>query len=390
MPGIIAYPWETASSPFAATANVIPMYLALMSNTGLTIGEIAQAAYATLEASPERPLFLRHMGEQRTGVANIRNDTYYDFMVNGPRVDEWKAAMQEFWIAWGQMGTFRPSRIVLEFEQHYSWYAIPGDNPARAAAVQAVRDAGYSRRYPAEFNAFTQAVLAAHNNHLSPSAPALAIHDTLVTQRMNKALAEVALGTYASILGGPIPPSSNYGDNRLRTPFTSPYSYTFPAKTVCVGSDSSPHLYFRPDGARFSGISGDGPKQFAAMKAMIEQIRAMRGPIVPWVGTPAYRGDGFALQTNPSAWAGWRKFIHTLALHGVREVLYFVGGRGSGANAETSEERAYAQETFATATTVRPRPIDRFQRPPIDTTTLLTGTGGWVENQFAYNAGDWE
>lgn len=383
--GITAYTWETAETPPDPTANMKPMYVAVLSNTGMTPGEIGTAAYQSIEEDPTRPLFLRHIGEQRTGTDDIKNATYYDFMVNGPRVSGWRSAMEEFWVAWAQAGNVRPSRIVLEFEQHYSWYAIPGENADRAAAIQSVRDAGYSKRYPAAINALTQAQLAAHSNHNSPTAAAVVAHDIMAKQRMNKAMTEIAIGTYAKVMGSAVPPCGNYGDLRLRDGFTSAYGYTYPAgKSMCVGSDSSPELYFYPDGARYSAISGSGPKQFAAMKGEIERVRACRGRVVPWVGPPGYRGGVFAQQTSPSAWAGWRKFIHTLGLHGVSEVLYFIGNY-----VHETGERAYADETFATATTVRPRPIDRFQKPSIDTTTLLTGTGGWVENEFAYNINDW-
>lgn len=384
---MIAHVWETAETPPAATDNMIGMCVSKLSDGAYTASELAQAAYATLDGRPDgqRTLFLRHCGEKRTGVANLKPDTYYDFMVNGARADEWRAFMSDYWVAWAQSGDMRPSRIVLEFEQHYEWYAITGTNADRAALVQSVRDAGYKRRYPAAFNAFTEAQLAAHSNAKSPTMPAISMHDLVVKQRMNAALGEVAIGTYATILGGPIPPASNYGDLRLRAPFTSPYEYTYPVRTTCAASDSSPALYFTADAGRYSTISGSAAKQFAAMKGMIERVRAIRGPIVPWVGPPGYRGDGFTQQTSPTAWVGWRKFIHTLSLHGISEVLYFIGNY-----VHETGEREYADETFATApSVVTKRAIDRYATPTIDTNSLYTGTSGYVLTEFPYNSADW-
>jgi len=382
MAGITAHTWETAETPPAPTANMRPVYVSVLSNMDLQPNELGNQAYYSLEGAVPAPLFLRHLGQYRSDVADIKPATYLDFMATGPRVTGWKNLMLEFWGAWALAGSMRPTRIVLEFEQHYSWYAIPGDP---AAAIQAVRDAGYSRRYPTAFNAFTQAQLAAHNNHNSPTATAVVMHDLAVKQRMNAALADIVLGTYSTIFGTPPPPCSNYGDVRLRDGFTSAWGYTYPGnKVVCVGSDSSPELYFNPDGARYSAISGSAPKQFAAMKGMVEQIRAIRGPIVPWVGPPGYRGEGFPKQTSPSAWAGWRKLIHTLALHGIDEVLYFIGNY-----AHENDEREYANETFRTAVVAKPNARHRWNKPPIDTTTLKTGTGGYVESEFAYISGDW-
>ena len=81
--------------------------------------------------------------------------------------------------------------------------------------------------------------------------------------------------------------------------------------------------------------------------------------------------------------AGWRKFIHAGAPRH-RRVLYFIG------NFTTRPASAYADETFATATVVaKPNSRHRWNKPPIDTTTLTTGTGGWVETAFAYNLSDW-
>lgn len=385
MPGMIARTWETAETPPAPTANMRPVYVSIMSNMDLQPNELGNEAYYSLEGAVPAPLFLRHCCQFRTGVDDLKPATYFDFMTTGPRVAGWKNLMLEFWGAWALAGSMRPTRIVLEFEQHYTWYAISGDSAVCAAAIQAVRDAGYSKRYPAELNAFTQAQLAAHNNHNSPTARALVLHDMAVKQRMNKALADIVLGTYATIFGTPPPPCSNYDDVRLRDGYTSAWGYTYPGnKVVCVGSDSSPELYFNPNGARYSAISGSGPKQFAATKGMIELIRACRGKVVPWVGPPGYRGEGFPKQTSSSAWAGWRKFIHTLALHGIDEVLYFIGNY-----AHETGEREYADETFRTAIVATPKATHRWNKPVIDTSTLLTGTGGYVEAQFAYNAGDW-
>ena len=125
---------------------MIGMCVSKLSDGAYTASEAAQAAYATLDGRPDgqRTLFLRHCGEKRTGVANLKPDTYYDFMVNGARADEWRAFMSDYWVAWAQSGDMRPSRIVLEFEQHYEWYAITGTNADRAALVQSVRDAGTS------------------------------------------------------------------------------------------------------------------------------------------------------------------------------------------------------------------------------------------------------
>lgn len=385
MAGMRAHVWETAETPPAPTDNMTPVYMATMSNMALQPSEIGTAAYLSLDGAPDAPLFLRHLGEQRTDIDDIRNDTYADFIANGPRITGWKDAMLDFWLAWAQSGSMRPTRIVLEFEQHWTWYSISGTSATRAAAIQAARDAGYSKRYPTEFNAFTEAQLAAHSNHLSSTAPAIAMHDTAVRQRMTKALAEVVLSTYQTIMDEAPPPCSNYDDRRVRYAYTSPWGYTFQGnKTVCVGSDSSPALYFDPDGGRYSSISGSGPKQFAAMKGMVEQIRSLRGPIVPWVGPPGYRGDGFPKQTSSSAWVGWRKFIHTLALHGVSEVLYFIGNY-----AHETGEREYADETFATATVATPNTTHRWNKPTIDTATLTTGTGGWVETEFPYSLAEW-
>jgi len=383
--GIKAYTWETAETPPAPTANMAPVYVSVMPNMAFQPNELGNEAYFSLEGATPAPLFLRHMGQLRSDAADVKPATYFDFMTTGPRVDDWTSIMLAFWSAWALAGSMRPTRIVLEFEQHYTWYAISSDSAVCAAAIQAVRDAGYSKRYPAELNAFTQTQLAAHNNHLSPTARALVLHDMAVKQRMNKALADIVLGTYATIFGTPPPPCSNYGDVRLRDGYTSAYGYVYPGnKVLCVGSDSSPDLYFTPDGARYSAISGSGPKQFAAMKGEIERIRACRGKVIPWVGPPGYRGDGFPKQTNSSAWAGWRKFIHTLALHGIDEVLYFIGNYSH----ETGE-REYADDTFASATVATPNVRHRWNKPPIDTTTLTTGTGGWVETAFAYNLSDW-
>lgn len=382
---IRAHVWETALTPPAPTAHMTPMYVCVMSNMNKLANELAADAYAAIEEDPSRPLFLRHCCQNRSDVEDLKPATYLDFMATGPRVDGWRGFMSDFWVAWAQIGDVRPSRIVLEFEKHYTWYAIPGDNPARAAAVQAVRNAGNARRYPAEFNAFTQTQLASHNNHTSSTAGAIALHDTIAKQRMNKALTEIVLGTYSRVFQTPPPPSSNYNDARLRVGHTSAGGYAFPAKIVCMGSDSSPALYFDPNGGRYSSVVGSTAKQFAAMKGEIERIRAIRGPIVPWVGPPGYRGDGFDPQTSPSAWVGWRKFIHTLALHGVDEVLYFIGNY-----AHEAGERAFADETFATAVVSKPNARHRWNKPSIDTATLLTGTAGWTEQAFAYSAGDWQ
>ena len=138
--------------------------------------------------------------------------------------------------------------------------------------------------------------------------------------------------------------TSNYGDLRLRAPFTSPYEYTYPVRTTCARRTLSPALYFTADAGRYSTISGSAAKQFAAMKGMIERVRAIRGPIVPWVGPPGYRGDGFTQQTSPTAWVGWREFIHTL-LHGISEVLYFIGN--------------YVHETGSASTPTRRSPPRR-------------------------------
>lgn len=378
---ITAHVWETGEAP--ESANMKPMHVAVLSNAEMSMAQLGEEAYYALEgrADGQRTLFLRHLGEQRSGVADLMPDTYADFMATGPRETAWKASMENFWGGFAQCGSMRPSRIVIEFEQHWRYYAIPGDAAARAATIQAARDAGATRKYPKDFAAYTQAILAAHNNAQSASAPGIVLHDAAVKRIMNDAIRNVVLGTYASVMGQAAPASSNYDDVRLRVPYTDADGYTFPAKVLCVGSDSSPSLYFRPDGARFSSIVGDGAKQFAATKAMVELVRSCRGPVVPWVGPPGYRGDVFAKQ---SEWAGWRKFIHTLALHGVSEVLYFIGNYS-----ETTEEREYAEETFATAVVVRPSANHRWGRPSIDTTTLTTGTGGWVENEFAYSAGDW-
>lgn len=383
--GILAHSWETATPAPAQTANIVPMHVALLSNTQVLPSQLGEAAYYALEDRPDgqRTLFLRHFGEQRNDTPDLRNATYLDFIANGPRVSGWAGIMRNFWAGFAGAGIKRPTRIVIEYEKPYIWYSMAVTNATRAAEVEAARTA-HPRRYPKEFAPYTQAILAAHVNHNSPAAPGIMIHDAMVRRLFNDAIREAVLGTYAEVMGGDLPPTSNYGDKRLRASFTDPYAYVSPVKVLCVGSDSSPDLYFRPDGARFASISGSGPKQFAAMKAMIELVRACRGAVVPWVGLPSYRGDNFDRQTSPSAWVGWRKFIHTLALHGVSEVIYFIGNLD-----ETPEERAYAQETFATATVVRPRAIDRFPKPSIDTNTLETGIGEWVLQQFAYSINDW-
>ncbi|MBP8300127.1 MAG: hypothetical protein KA020_07200, partial [Planctomycetes bacterium] len=256
--GIIAHTWETDETPPAATANMRPMHIAMLSNDELSMAQLGEEAYYALEgrADGQRTLFLRHIGEQRSGVADLMNDTYADFMANGPRKSIWIAAMENFWGGFKVCGSMRPTRIAVEFEKHWKYYAIPGNAAARAAAIQAARDAGYSRKYPTEFATYTEAILAAHSNYASASAPGVMLHDATVRRIMNEAVRDVVLGTYAAVMDEEPPASSNYDDVRLRVPYTDADRYTVPARTLCMGSDSSPALYFRPDGNRFSAISG--------------------------------------------------------------------------------------------------------------------------------------
>lgn len=393
---IMAHVWETAATPPAPTPWMEPLVLALLSDKGMSATQIAEDAYDRCEAKAAgrpRTLFLRHFGEQRIGTADLHSRTYTDFLRFGADTAQWLEFMQEFWWAWKARGSMRPTRIVIENEKGYGWFRIPGVSTSaeRAAAIQGARNAGLGLRLPRDIASVTEAQFAAFNSVAeSPAvARAIAIHDSFMARRWAKMIGELVIGTYTSIIAEEPPPSSNYGDMRVGSEFVDFNGFPNPVGTVCAGSDSSPWLWTDPNGARFASVVGSKPKMFAAMKGKIEKIRAIRGRIVPWIGVPGYWGDGWPIEPGTAGatqWPGWRKYIHQVALHGVGEVLYLVGNSG-----ETAAQRAYAEETFATAIVATPNPTHRHQKPDLSspTSALRTGTAGYIETEFAYNANDW-
>lgn len=385
---ILAHSWISDHESDVASANIEPMILVPFGDKGKTAVELAETAYAecAAKANGRRAVFLRHAFEQiREDTTHLNSRNYFDFMTMGPTSTEWRALMTEFWETWKAQGSIRPNRIIAENEKGYSWFRMPGatNSAQRAAAIQSVRDAGYSHLYLAEFAEYSQADLAAYVDASSPSSRGVVLHDISANRLWGNALTELTVGIYESVMGTTCPPCSNYENNRVFREYVDPSNTRILPNSNAVGSDSSPVLYPYTDKARFTGISNAaGRRDFAAFKGAIEHLRAVQGPVCPWIGAPGYRDDTAARST---VWAGWRKWVHQLALHGVSEVLYFVGSYG-----ETTQERAYAEETFATATVVPRRPGLRYPVPVVDgTTTIATGNGQFTTTDFAYVQEDW-
>lgn len=385
--GMLAHAWDV-SAPKAASASIEPLVWATLSTSGQTAAQLAATAYTAIaaKASDRRTLFLRHLGEQRTGVANLNSRSYLDFMKYGPTATAWANFMVDFWTAFKAQGSARPTRIVVDNEAGYTWYAIPGasTSAARAAAIQSVRDAGFEYRYPAELSAYTQSDLAAFDGMAShAAAPGVVMHDQCVRRYFSDGLREVVVGTYERVFGATCPPCSNYGNVRTHRSWVTEYGFTHTPESDAVGLESAPALYPWINKDRYDAVSNaQGRKSYMAFQGSIERLRACYGRVCPWIGCPGYRDDD---ANRSTVWAGWRKWVHQLALHGVSEVLYFVGDYS-----ETQGERDYAEETFATATVVRPRAIDRYPVPVVDgSTTLYTGIGEHDLTDFAYSQADW-